>query len=198
MVANRNRVRSPPKSCWIISDEAYEEFAYERPHIYAYGLAPERVFAVYSFSKAFGIPGSRCGYAVGPMKEMAIVRKVTTHISYGSPMASQIAACRLLSRGGDAWVSEARRQYEEVGSLAAERLHEPTPEGAHYLFVDIAEVLDSSGLAPFLRACVSRGVLVTPGTLFGPYPTFIRICFTCLPPEAVLRGIEVLARLLGR
>jgi N-succinyldiaminopimelate aminotransferase len=186
------------RGLWIISDEAYDEFAYEGPHVYTYSLAPERVFASYSFSKAFGVPGHRCGYAVGPKSQIAIARKVTTHLSYGSPMVSQIAACRLLSGGGEDWACRARQEYQAIGKFAADRLQVSRPEGGHYLWVEIADVIDSMGFEPFMKGCIARGVLVAPGTLFGSYPTFVRICFTCLAPDAVMRGIEILADIMGR
>jgi N-succinyldiaminopimelate aminotransferase len=186
------------KNLWIVSDEVYEDYVYAGGHRYCRPLAPERTFSVHSFSKAFGMAGNRCGYVVGPTEIMGEVRKINTHTFYSTPTASQIAACRALDGRGDAWVAEMRPKYGEVGRKAAARLGLPPPEGSTFLFFDVAEYLDERGLMGFLERCVDRGLFVAPGTSFGPYPTHVRLCYTAIPPEAMDRGIEIMASILGR
>jgi len=41
-----------------------------------------------------------------------------------------------------------------------------------------------------------RGILLAPGTSFGPFPTRVRVCFTSVPPDVALRGVDALARVL--
>jgi N-succinyldiaminopimelate aminotransferase len=104
----------------------------------------------------------------------------------------------VLDGRADEWITDARERYREMGTHAADRLGVSPPEGSTFLFLDVADRLDERGLAGFLEDCVERGLLVAPGTSFGSYPTHIRVCFTCAPPDVVERGIEVLAGLLGR
>ena len=92
----------------------------------------------------------------------------------------------------------AREKYGELGRQAASRLGVPAPEGSTFLFLDVGSRLDERGLLGFLEDCADRRLLVAPGPSFGPYPNHIRVCFTSAEPEVVLRGIEVLASLLGR
>jgi N-succinyldiaminopimelate aminotransferase len=183
---------------WILADEVYEDYCYSGPHASTRPLAPERTFSVHSFSKAYGMAGNRCGYVVGPESLITEARKVSTHIFYSAPTASQITAHRVLSETGDRWLDNARRVYEETGRAAAERLGIDPPGGGTFLFLDVAEHLDANGLPGFLERCIGDGLLVAPGTSFGPFETHIRICFTSAPPDATRRGVEVLARLLGR
>jgi N-succinyldiaminopimelate aminotransferase len=183
---------------WVISDEVYEDYVFDGRHVYCRSLAPERTFAVHSFSKAFGMAGNRCGYVVGPRRAMESLGKVSVHAFYSTPTASQLAACRVLDGRGDAWIAEARERYRGLGTRAAARLGVSPPEGSTFLFLDVADRLDERGLAGFLADCVDRGLLVAPGTSFGDYPTHVRVCYTCSPPDVVERGIEVLAALLGR
>jgi N-succinyldiaminopimelate aminotransferase len=183
---------------WIIADEVYEDYVFSGRHVYSRSLAPDRTFSVHSFSKAFGMAGNRCGYVVGPRESMAELTKVSIHAFYSTPTASQLAACRVLDGRGDDWIADARERYREMGTRAANRLGVAPPEGSTFLFLDVADRLDERGLAGFLEDCVARGLLVAPGTSFGPYPTHVRVCFTCSPPDLVERGIEVLAGLLGR
>jgi aspartate/methionine/tyrosine aminotransferase len=187
---------------WLISDEVYEDYVYAGEHVHGLPLAPERTFAAHSFSKAYGMAGNRCGHVVGPAAAMGELRKVSTHSFYSTPTAAQVAAVRVLGPAGDAWIAEARAQYEETGRSAAARLGVPPPEGSTFLFLDVADRLDLTpggrGLDGLLEDCVDYGLFVAPGPSFGPFPTHVRLCFTAAPPEVVARGVEILAGLLGR
>jgi aspartate/methionine/tyrosine aminotransferase len=183
---------------WVLADEVYEDYCYAGEHAYSRPLAPERTFAVHSFSKAYGMAGNRCGYVVGPAAAMGELRKVATHTFYATPTASQLAALRALGPAGDAWVAAARAQYIDTGSRAAARLGLPAPGGSTFLFLDVAPWLDERGLDGFLADCADRGLFVAPGPSFGPYPTHVRLCYTAAPPERVREGVEVLAALLAR
>ena len=183
---------------WIVADEVYEDYVYEGRHAYARAFAPDRTFAAHSFSKAFGMAGNRCGYVVGPREKMVELSKVSTHSFYSTPTASQLAAERALDGRGDAWIEDVRERYRAMGNAAAERLGVAPPEGSTFLFLDVAEHLDGRGLPGFLERAAAHGLLVAPGPSFGPYPTHVRICFTCAPPDVVARGVDVLAQLIGR
>jgi aspartate/methionine/tyrosine aminotransferase len=183
---------------WIIADEVYEDYVYEGEHTYCRPLAPERTLASHSFSKAYGMAGNRCGYVVGPPEAVEQLKKIGLHSFYSTPTASQIAALRVLSGPGEAWVAQAREQYRETGRRVAERLGLPAPLGSTFLFFDAAPFLDETGLGGFLERCVDRGLFLAPGSSFGPYPTHVRLCFTAAPPEVIGRGAEALAPLMGR
>jgi aspartate/methionine/tyrosine aminotransferase len=189
---------SRDKGLWILSDEVYEEYVYgDKPHTYAVGFAPERTIACHSFSKSYGQAGNRAGYLVGPKEAIVAAKKVSTNTYYSAPTASQLAALAALDLA-DPWVANARAQYRDVGQAVATLLGVPSPQGSTFLFVDVGDHLDASGLDGFLSRCVERGLLIAPGPAFGPYPTHVRICFTSAEPERVLRGARVLAELMGR
>lgn len=183
---------------WIVSDEVYEDYVYAGEHAPARPFAPDRTFTAHSFSKAYGMAGNRVGYVVGPPAAMAEVRKVGVHSFYCAPTAGQLAALACLEGAGDPWVAAAREQYRATGEAAARRLGVEPPGGSTFLFLDVAEHLDEGGLGGFLERAVHRGLFLAPGPSFGPFPTHVRLCFTAVPPEATLRGVEVLAGLLGR
>ncbi len=186
------------ESLWIVSDEVYEDYVYRGRHTYARTLAPEQTFSAHSFSKAFGMAGNRCGFVVGPSGTMPDLCKVSTHSFYSTPTASQLAAQRALDGRGDAWIARIKGQYLEAGTRAARRLGLDPPAGSTFLFLDVADRLDRRGLMGFLEDCAARGLFLAPGSSFGPYPTHVRICFTCARPDVVERGTEILASLLGR
>lgn len=183
---------------WLVFDEVYEEYVYRGEHVPGLSLAPERSFAVHSFSKAYGMAGNRVGWVAGPAAPVAEALKLSTHTVYAAPTAAQLAALRILEGAGDAWVARTRQVYGELGDAAADRLGVPRPEGSTFLFLDVASRLDARGLTGFLEDAADRGLLLAPGPSFGPYPSHVRICYTSAPPDVVRRGVEVLAALLGR
>jgi N-succinyldiaminopimelate aminotransferase len=185
------------RGVWIVSDEVYDQMVYTGTHTWMRELAPERTASVCSFSKAYGMAGYRCGFMVGPPELMVGARKVSTYTYYCAPRPSQLAALRALQTGQD-WIASTRETYAQLGREAATRLGVAAPEGSTFLFLDVADHLDESGLEGFLRRSVSQGLLVAPGEVFGPYPTHIRVCFTSVAPDRVRRGLDVLAGLIGR
>lgn len=183
---------------WLLFDEVYEDYVYEGAHTYGRTLAPERSFSLHSFSKAYGMAGYRCGYVVGPAEPMKEVLKICTHTAYSAPTPAQMAAWKVLGQAGDAWIRETRKDYADTGRRAARRLGLPEPQGSTFLFLDAAPRLDERGLMGFLEDCADEGLFAAPGPSFGPFPTHLRICYTAAPPDVVLRGVEILAKRLGR
>ena len=185
---------------WLLSDEVYEHYAYTRLPTYLEVEAPERTFAVRSFSKAWGMAGNRVGWIVGPTDPAPLLeaRKLVTHGCYQAPTAGQLAAARVGHLGVD-WLVAAQVAYEDAGNAAADTLGLPRPEGGTFLFFDVEDQLDERGLPGFLERCLDIGLLMAPGPSMGQgYETFVRLCFTCAPPDVVARGVEKLAGLLGR
>jgi len=185
---------------WIWADETYERHAYARPHLRLADFAPERTFTARSFSKTWGMAGYRVGCVVGPTDPAytAQVRKVATHTFYSAPTPSQIAAARVLDRGGE-WLARSRESYEAVGRAAAERLGVDAPEAGTFLFVDAAEAVAEHGMSGLLEECLANNLLIAPGSACGEaFGDHVRVCFTSVAPDVALRGIERLARILSR
>jgi N-succinyldiaminopimelate aminotransferase len=183
---------------WLWADEIYEHYAYTAEHHPVAQFAPERTISAYSFSKAYGLAGSRCGYLIGPdAPTMAEVRKSLIHAFYSAPRASQLSALAALEHG-DAWLKMASEQYQAAGERAAKTLGLPPPEGGTFLFFNVADCLDERGINGFLFDCLEENLILAPGASFGPshYHTFIRLCFTSAPPAVVQRGVEKLATLM--
>ncbi|HSB64836.1 MAG TPA: pyridoxal phosphate-dependent aminotransferase [Thermoanaerobaculia bacterium] len=186
------------RDVWILEDDVYEDYAYAGEHVSTLALASGRTVSAHSLSKAYGLAGARCGWLTAPERALDEIVKLSAHTVYSAPTASQHAALRILAGAGDAWVEEARAEYAATGAEAARRLGVPAPEGGSFLFVDVAQALDARGLAGFLEDCSEEGLFLAPGPSFGPFPTYVRICFTAVPPEKALRGVDILARKLGR
>jgi N-succinyldiaminopimelate aminotransferase len=183
---------------WLISDEVYEDIVYRGEHRSIGVFAPERTVTAFSFSKAFGMAGNRIGYLAGPENAIAEMRKVSTHTIYCAPAAAQVAALRALEKGG-AWIERARNLYQVAGDDAATVLGLPAPEGSTFLFLDVSDRLDERGLPGFLEDCFEDRVLVAPGASAGEaYGSWVRVCYTCCPPEESAEAVRLLARRAGR
>src|SRR6056297_2517255 len=108
------------------------------------------------------------------------------------------AALNALNGAGQPWVDTARERYAALGRQAAEALGLPAPKGSTFLFPDVSNILDDRGLDGFLGDLAEAGVLVAPGPSFGPYPGYVRLCFTAAPPDEIRRGVEILASHIRR
>lgn len=182
---------------WLLSDEVYEDYVYRGEHVSIAAAAPERTLTVFSFSKAYGMAGNRTGYLVGPPEAVAAAQKISTHTFYAAPTAGQVAGLRAL-REGAPWVARARACYREVGDEAALALGLAPPEGSTFLFLDVREHLDERGVWGFLEDCLAEGVALAPGPSCGSdYATWVRLCYTAAPPEAVRGAVARLAARLG-
>ena len=85
---------------------------------------------------------------------------------------------------------------KRIGAQSARELGVEPPEGGTFLFLDLKETLGERDLLSFLERCADRGLLLAPGASFGDYPSWARFCFTCVPPEQTLRGVQLLGRLM--
>ena len=190
---------------WVISDEVYDLFSYDEPHRYARPIDPERVISIFSMSKAFGMAGYRCGIMSGPPAVMRAAERVLTHALYSAATPGQLAARAALGERGLEWARHAASAYQRVGVEAARRLRVPAPRGSTFLFLDMSSVVSAQGryacesgdVSALLEACVKRGLLLAPGSAFGPYPRHVRLCFTAAAPDVVLRGVDVLCELIS-
>lgn len=192
------------RGLWVISDEVYDLFNYQRPHRYARPLDPTRVISVFSMSKAFGMAGYRCGILQGPSEVMRAAERVLTHALYSAATPAQLAAREAMSERGLAWARAASIEYQRVGEEVARRLGVSAPQGSTFLFLDMSAVVGPTGryacergdVSALLEACVERGLLLAPGSAFGPYPQHVRLCFTAAAPDVVYRGVDALLELI--
>ena len=189
---------------WVISDEVYDLFSYDEPHCYTRPLDPTRVISAFSMSKAFGMAGYRCALLQGPPQVIAAVERVLTHALYSAATPAQLVAQEALSSRGLAWAQNAANLYQDIGQQVAHILQVPPPKGSTFLFIDVSHVVKKGGrfanekedVSTLLEACVDQGLLLAPGSAFGPYPQHLRLCFTAAEPDCVLRGVRRLEKLL--
>ena len=184
---------------WVFADEVYADSIYDssRPHV-AISTLPgmrDRTITLHSLSKSHALAGMRIGFVVAAEAVIAAARRISTHSAFNVSVAMQRAALAALE--DDVFPAEACAIYREARDAAVRAL-EGAPvrfhvaDGGTYLFLDFGQPV-----LPLLERAVDRGVLLAPGDAFGTYPTFARLCFTAVPIEAMLRGIERLRAAIG-
>jgi aspartate/methionine/tyrosine aminotransferase len=187
---------------WILADEVYRgaERATDEESPTFFGRY-ERVIAVGSMSKAYGLPGLRVGWAVaepGLVEEMWARHEYTTLSA--TMLANHLAALalapavrpRLLERTR----SYIRRGFPILEAWLQQRagsVRLRPPDAAAIAFVGYEGGVGSEELAEEIRG---EGVLVVPGAHFG-VEHHLRISYGL--PEVVLSdGLERIGRALDR
>ena len=186
---------------WIVSDEVYEDLVLDgtqAPSPWRMAHARERTIATHSVSKSHGLAGIRVGWTHGSASVTRELRAVQVHQAYCAAKPMQLAAARALTQGGP-WLEEARRLYRDAATSASEALGQSMPEAGTFLFFDASPWLaGGSDAQPFLERCADEGVLLTPGAACGPsYATWVRLCFTTVPPHDLEEALSRLRRVLA-
>lgn len=159
----------------IISDEAYEKFVYgSAKHISIGSLngMGNHVLTLQSFSKTYGMPGFRVGYAAGPKEIIKAMRNVHTYVSLCAPTVSQIAALAALKGPQDS-IRKNVSEYDKRRKFIAKRVNEiegfecREPDGAFYLLAKFNFEMKSLKLCEWLIK--NAKVSAVPGSDFGRY-----------------------------
>ncbi|MEL6583574.1 MAG: aminotransferase [Pseudomonadota bacterium] len=157
----------------LIVDETYRDFHSQpgAPHtLFQDADWRDVLIHLYSFSKVFRLTGHRIGALIASPKLLAQVEKFLDSMTICPSQVGQRAALYGLQNLGD-WVAGER---EEILSrrAAVESAFEGLGDwkllgsGAYFAYVRHPFEMSSAELAPKLLA--ERGLLVLPGTMFGP------------------------------
>ena len=186
---------------WILADEVYrgaERLAdHETPSFVG---RYERVIATGSMSKAYGMPGLRIGWAVGPTERIDEIWARHEYVTISAAMlANKLAALalspkvrpRLLSRTR----SYIRQGYPILESWIAdhgETFRLTPPQAAAIAFVRYQLDINSTVFTERLQK--EKSVLIVPGDHFG-MDRFVRISFG-LPPHILAPALERIHQLI--
>ncbi|HEX5859891.1 MAG TPA: aminotransferase class I/II-fold pyridoxal phosphate-dependent enzyme [Microbacterium sp.] len=167
---------------WVISDEVYERFTWDVPHVSIASLdADDRVFSVFSLSKTYAMTGIRVGWLVTPRGFHGTMLRVQESAISCVNTPAQYAAIEALT-GSQQPVTDAAAHYRANFAAAAELLDARgirylTPTGAFYLWVDLSHATGGDVAGWTVRFLEEQGVAVAPGTAFGAGGEgWIRVC----------------------
>ncbi|WP_261641655.1 pyridoxal phosphate-dependent aminotransferase [Erwinia mallotivora] len=175
---------------WILSDDIYEHLIYDGVTFHTLAeVEPrlqDRVLTVNGVSKAWAMTGWRLGFCGGPQDLINAMSNVNTQNSGGVTTLTQAAAVAVLN-GPQGLLKERAAIYRQRRDYVLERLSAvPTlrchkPQGAFYLFVNIAGCIGKttaggryiSNDADFVMALIEEQHVVTvQGAAYGMSPYF--------------------------
>ncbi|MGO4188376.1 pyridoxal phosphate-dependent aminotransferase [Pseudarthrobacter sp. TAF60_1] len=161
---------------WIISDECYEAFTYDVPHVSPARFDSDvpgeaRVFTSLTLSKTYGLTGLRIGALICPPGMERTMNNVMEAIVSCVASPSQYAALAALT-GPQDYVSHAHAHYRanrDAASavLAAKGIRYLSAQGAFYLWADVSHASGGDVRGWTHRFLAATGVAVAPGTAFG-------------------------------
>lgn len=190
---------------FIVVDEIYEKILFtSKPHVSLASIpgCADRTLTVNGFSKSHAMSGWRLGYLAGPADVVDEALKVQEHTTG--------CASSFVQRGGLAaltgpenvvqWMTD---EYATHRAQVVSRLNGlpgvtcPAPEGTFYAFPDISSTgFSSEGFAKWLLG--ETGVVVTPGSAFGPGGEgHVRLSFAA-SSEVIDTALERIAGALAR
>lgn len=184
---------------WIISDECYEAFTFDVPHIsparFDSDVAGEaRVFTSLTLSKTYGLTGLRIGALICPPGLEKKMNNVMEAIVSCVASPSQYAALAALT-GPQDYVAEACDHYRsnrDAASevLAAKGIRFLGAQGAFYLWADVSHISGGDVRAWVRSFLADSGVAFAPGTAFGSIGEgWIRIAL-CGSQQDLLDGVS--------
>lgn len=164
-----------PSDVLVVLDEAYAEYVDAGAGgVHADGVplveAHPNVVVLRTFSKAYGLAGLRCGYAIGAPDVLAALNAVRMPFVVNS--VAQSAARAALANAEECLAPVAEAQAERrrlAAALAGMGVHVPESHG-NFVWLDAdAGNIDLAALA---AACEQAAVMVRP---LGPGPDGIRV-----------------------
>ncbi|WP_454810183.1 pyridoxal phosphate-dependent aminotransferase [Paenarthrobacter nitroguajacolicus] len=184
---------------WIISDECYEAFTFDVPHVSPARFDSDipgeaRVFTSLTLSKTYGLTGLRIGALICPPGLEPKMNNVMESIVSCVASPSQYAALAALT-GPQDYVSQARDHYRSNRDAASAVLAKKGipflgAQGAFYLWADVSH-LSGGDVRAWVRAFLAEsGVSFAPGTAFGSIGEgWIRIAL-CGGQQDLLDGVS--------
>ncbi len=185
-------------SVMIASDDIYEQNIWNHtPFSNILNVCPElydRCIVVNGVSKSYAMTGWRIGYAAGPAKIIAAMKKVQSQSTSNPTSIAQYAALAALT-GDQSCVAKMTKAYKERHDFVYAELKKipgikcMPSDGTFYTFPSIEALLnkqnDITNDIEFSEFLLKEAeIAVIPGSAFGA-PGYIRLCYTTSMPNLV-------------
>jgi hypothetical protein len=184
---------------WIVSDEIYRGAELDAVETATMWGRADRVIVTSGLSKAYGLPGLRIGWIVGPPETMANLWGIHDYTTIGpAAMSDRLARVALSTQGRERLLARTRgiirANYPLLRSWLdkRERFSHVAPEAGAIAFVAYRHQINSSTLVERLRT--DKSVLVVPGDHFG-MDGYLRIGFGS-HPELLAGALDRIAELM--
>ena len=184
-------------------DNPYVELTFDgyvAPSIFEIEGAREVAVEFHSMSKSFSMTGWRMAWAVGNRELIAALSAVKNYYDTGAFLAIQQASADVLDQAETAvkpLVAAFRARSEAaVEALRSSGFEPLVPRATPYVWVPLPEGVKSAEFAT--QAMEEQGVIVLPGTGFGPAAEgYFRIALT-VPEARLVEAADRIGRVLAR
>lgn len=197
---------------YVIEDAAYRDLRFsgsDQASVRAYDASGEWVIYAGTFSKTFS-PGLRVGYGVVPRELVPVLSALKGNIDFGSPHLDQCLLDQVLRLGlFEPHVAQLQTLYAKKAANMLAALDEyvaplpgcryERPNGGLYVWLSLAQHIDTGASAGLFARARELGVLYVPGEYcFAPAPdrrsSSMRLSFGVQSDERIRAGIQKLAQ----
>jgi aspartate aminotransferase/aminotransferase len=194
-VATRDEVRAlaelaAERNVALISDEIYREFCYDGPFGSPAEFNPQTI-VVDGFSKTYGMPGWRLGFAHGPSAIIREMLKLQQYSFVCAPHPFQLAGAVAMDVDMSPQIAAYRRKRDLVVEGLKDDYELAPPRGAFYAF---PRAPWGTATEFVTEAIEKHQLLVIPGNVFSKRDTHFRISYAAAD-SVIERGVEVLRRM---
>lgn len=158
----------------VLHDNAYSELVFDRRQCGSFLRFPgakEIGVEFNSLSKTYGLAGARIGFCLGNREVVEKIKTLKSNMDYGMFLPVQKAAIAAIT-GDQSCVELTRKVYERRRDALCEHMtrigwNMEKPQATMFVWTKIPDKFKDS--ETFSRELLERaGVLVTPGSAFGP------------------------------
>jgi aspartate aminotransferase len=188
---------------WVLSDEIYRRISYDGPAASVLDLSTrrDRLIVIDGVAKAYAMTGWRIGWTVAPRAVSAAMGAFQSHTTSNAAAVSQHAALEALTNvdASEKAIThmvaqfQARRDAVVKAARVAPGLNFVYPEGAFYLYANVATERGGDGTAFAAALLEKHDVAIVPGAAFFT-PDWVRLSYAA-PSEQVITGVERLVEL---
>jgi len=150
-------IEALPETTMLVLDEAYGETA-PATALPPLDTARPNVLRLRTFSKAYGLAGLRCGYAIGAAEVIRTFEKIRTH--YGVNKMAQVAGLTALADQtylGEV-IGKVSACRERIAGIARANGLVPIPSATNFVTIDAGS--DGAFAQRLLQALIDRDVFV--------------------------------------
>ncbi|MFH1998689.1 MAG: pyridoxal phosphate-dependent aminotransferase, partial [Planctomycetota bacterium] len=179
---------------FVICDEIYDQFVYlDRFHSLA-EYYQDKLILLGGFSKTYGMPGWRMGYATGPREVLDKMMVLQQFTFVCAPSFAQKAVLHALDLDMSEYIEKYRNKRDLVYNGLKDYFDVTRPDGSFYIFPKLPAGYNGQD---FVKKAVAHNVLVVPGSAFSRQDTHFRISFAA-PDDQLKKGMEILAGFAGK
>jgi len=161
------------RGIWLVCDEIYSMFTYEKPHISLRAAAArlDNIVVIDGLSKSHAMSGWRMGWVVAPVELTRHLGHFAAMSIFGCPQFIQDAAAFALNND-EYYVREMCSKYQNRRDLVCARLNEMPglkyhcPESGMFIMIDVSNFYEDDKV--FAQKLLdAQSVSVLPGSAFG-------------------------------